>query len=592
VISLGDFLRTRLLGFENTLERIEQYLNSTKSNSKINSLRVRFRKSVLEKLRDNFSPERKFYVIEAPTGFGKTLTNLLVASYIQEKVYEERGFVPRIIYSLPFTSIVDQTYDVIRSVFGNDYNVVIFHHARSEISNGNGITSEDLENQGHLYLEMSRFWLSDIIVTTFEQIIYGLAWADKNYAFRYALIDGSIVILDEVQAIPLGLLDATRTFLETTKGTYYILSTATYPRLVPQPVRLYSMCDAYKHASDLGINLNNVEYVLDKFFDDMGKKTKYLELKDHVKEIINNEKERLIIVMNTIKSSVDVGRSVEELARTNGYEFYYLSSLVPPKVRRERIERLKRENRPFILVSTQVIEAGIDISSQALIRDFAPYDSIVQSAGRCNRNLEIDVGEVHIRALHDEKGILLAERIYDGSILNCTRIAIENLLKDVNGERIKRVVFETKLSEYYKKAVKRAKITDEIENLIRNLEFMGIQEKYKIIEEKEPKIPVVVIIDERSKNLVERALEIADMRHSIEKFKSLKEILRELAGYTINVPMYRDCMKVLEDYLRPIGKKESPYIYYVDAKGLLDIKCLYYDDTYGLIGGYLAEGAF
>ena len=67
-------------------------------------LRVKFRESVLEKLRDNFSLDKRFYVVEAPTGFGKTLTNLLVASYIQEKTYEERGFVPKIIYSLPFTS--------------------------------------------------------------------------------------------------------------------------------------------------------------------------------------------------------------------------------------------------------------------------------------------------------------------------------------------------------------------------------------------------------------------------------------------------------------------------------------------------------
>jgi len=556
-------------------------------------LRVKFRESVLEKLRDNFSLDKRFYVVEAPTGFGKTLTNLLVASYIQEKTYEERGFVPKIIYSLPFTSIVDQTYDVIRKVLGNDYNVAIFHHARYGISNVRNVINDDLEaNQEHLYIDMARFWLSDVIITTFEQVIYGLAWADKSYSFRYALIDGSIVILDEVQAIPLELLDVTRMFLETTRETYYILSTATYPRLVSHPVKLYSMNDAYKHASDLGVHLNNVEYVLDKFYDDISRKTKYLELNDHVKEIIDNKKERVIIVMNTIRSSVELGKSIEELARDNGYEFYYLSSLVPPKVRRERIEKLKRENKPFILLSTQVIEAGIDISSQVLIRDFAPYDSIVQSAGRCNRNLEVDVGEVHIRVLHDEKETLLAGRVYDGSILNCTMTAIKDLLRDVNNKRIKRVTFETKLSEYYKKAVRRAKITDEIITSIRNLEFMSIQEKYKIIGEKEPKIQVVVIIDDKSKSLVARALEIANMKYSIDKFRTLKEILRKLTEYTINVPVHRDRMRVLEEYLRPIGKEENPYIYYVDARGLLDIECPYYDDTYGLIGEYLAEGAF
>jgi len=130
-----------------------------------------------------------------------------------------------------------------------------------------------------------------------------------------------------------------------------------------------------------------------------------------VDTIRDHPEKRHLAVMNTVESSIDVFKHIRS-KRTGRLKaipkghFFYLSTNITPRDRQERIRRIRESDGPVVIVSTQVIEAGVDISVDILHRDFAPFDCLVQSAGRCNRSNERPWrGEVYLWDLDpDEEG--------------------------------------------------------------------------------------------------------------------------------------------------------------------------------------------
>lgn len=353
------------------------------------------------------------YTIMAPTGSGKTRAALSLALELRSEVVKRYGYCPRIIYCLPFINIIEQTYSEVEQVLKDQFKsgeqalnrIILKQHSYSLVSNSN---DENIPLEEKLLLAQT--WESEIIITTFVQLLETLIGNKSSMLIKFNKIYGSIIIMDEVQAIdnkfwPL----VKRVISDMSKHSFFILMSATLPRLL---------------VPDEAVNLteDNARWYqkTDRVKFEYKKGTFSIEsLSDFVMTELNNAKS-IAIILNKIKESVDLYRLLknklcekygnQKVRYVNEYtdltdeEIYtaYLSTNLVPKHRMEVIQRIKAvlespKTCKLILVCTQVIEAGLDIDFDIVIRDMAPLDSIVQSAGRCNRNaIKGDGGSCYI----------------------------------------------------------------------------------------------------------------------------------------------------------------------------------------------------
>jgi CRISPR-associated endonuclease/helicase Cas3 len=271
-----------------------------------------------------------------------------------------------------------------------------------------------------------------------------------------------------------------------------------------------------------------------------------------------------MIVLNTISSSKKTYQYIRnELAKKFGEpnitengiaEFpniilIYLSSNIIPKHRFERIKSInnKELNKRKIIVSTQVIEAGIDISVDEIYRDFAPLDSIIQTSGRCNRHNEKSSGIVNIYYLKDEKDDKFSHKIYDILLLEVT----EEILKYYH--TIKEKDFNLKvIPEYYRKVRSRGKQINLVEP-VKNLRFSIIEESFKLIEEEVYKRDVFVVINEEAKKILNEIDSVLEMKDIYKRREELLKRRKDFFNYVISID-HRNSKYVQET------KGKIPYI--------------------------------
>ncbi len=378
----------------------------------LNALREQAYQEVLS---GPLSPDEHLYTLTLPTGLGKTLTGLAAALNLRQKVREATGRAPRIIYALPFLSIIDQNAatleQVLKAALGQvDSRALVKHHHLADLQYQEraGETVREFDYAASRLL--TEGWHTEIVVTTFVQLFDTLlAWRNAT-ARRVNKLRGAILLLDEVQALPAVYWPLMRRLLTeavTHLGAYVILMTATQPylledarELVPQPARYFKALDRL----DVHIQLapQTLEEFAATFTPEPGKS--------------------YLFMANTIAAAQQLyGLLTEALDE----DVVFLSTGVTPKERLERIRALK-EGRYRFAVSTQLIEAGVDVDFDVIYRDLAPLDSLVQAAGRCNRNLRPGVrGRFHIVHWVDENGRSFARWIYDPVLLEHTQKHLE-----------------------------------------------------------------------------------------------------------------------------------------------------------------------
>ncbi|MBW1966333.1 MAG: CRISPR-associated helicase Cas3' [Deltaproteobacteria bacterium] len=351
----------------------------------------------------NISLDDHVLTLTAPTGTGKTLTSLSCALKLRQRLQTD-SFLPRIIYALPYTSIIDQNYGVIRDIlkqlpdFHKDEGVyLVKHHHLSDLQYR--MDDEDRPISESLMLVES--WESEIVVTTFVQLLHTIIGFKNRFLKKYHNIAGSIIILDEVQNIPIEYWPLVRNMfhlLTRYLGCYIIFSTATKPLIFEEKETTALLEDTPRYFAGLNrVNLiPDLEPVsLDEFF------YRFASWYDSSKSYL--------LVFNTIKTSVEFFGKLKKDKKFNAVikkkEVIYLSTGIVPAERVERIKTinrlLKEEKRKVIIVSTQLVEAGIDIDVDIVFRDIGPIDSIIQVAGRCNRGMGRDRGQVHVFHLTD-----------------------------------------------------------------------------------------------------------------------------------------------------------------------------------------------
>lgn len=535
--------------------------------SKVNTVREEIYSKVTKKV-FRVDLKKRVYSINVPTGLGKTLTSISFALKLRKRIACENGFLPRIIYCLPFLSIIDQNHAVIEDAFLKvvgkrpESNLLLKHHHLSEVTY--------YDNQKEYSQEESLFliegWSSEIIVTTFIQLFHSLISNKNRMVRKFPQIANSIIILDEIQSIPYRYWHLVRRlFLEFAScfDTYFILITATKPLIFEENVveELVEDRGPYFNTLDRVRLINRVEepILLDEF--------KSILLDD----ITRFKKDSFLAVLNTINSSLQIYKFLEslkgegELFDTN---LYYLSTNIIPKHRLMRLEEIKRDKGRKIIVSTQLVEAGVDLDVDRVFRDFGPLDSINQVAGRCNRNSSKDKGVVKVFILKDERREFY-KYIYGASDLALFKT--RKLLKEK--DELSEKDFLELIENYYKE-LSQAKSDDESKRLVELLERMDIEtasSEFRLIEEGYPTKDLFIEIDKDAKEIWQRFLEVREIKDPFIRRAEFLKTKGKFYDHCISVASNR----VVEDEFEDTG------IVYIDYRQI--------ESSYDEITGYKRE---
>lgn len=337
----------------------------TKASTGINGIRWQvFRDCVA-----NASKGMGFFRLTAPTGCGKTLSSLAFAL----KHAQSHDTLDRIIYAAPYTSIIDQTAAEFRRFLPP--GAVLEHHS--------AVDSEDTERQdaaAQRRRQETLRWEAPVIVTTTVQLLESLFANKRSKCRKLHNLARSIIILDEAQSLPPHLLEPTLDMLKALVdafGCTIVLCTATQPALSedsPLRQKLPSHPEIMSDVPNLFHSLKRVDY---EFMDEP---LTVVRLAEQVQGAMATYG-RVLVVANTKRVAVDLWQALDDP------EVLHLSTLLCPAHRKQILEQVKATPAGrCCLVSTQVIEAGVDIDFPMVFREFGPLERIVQAAGRCNRN--------------------------------------------------------------------------------------------------------------------------------------------------------------------------------------------------------------
>jgi CRISPR-associated endonuclease/helicase Cas3 len=346
-----------------------------------------------------------FFRLTVPTGGGKTRSALAFAL----KHTCRFGF-ERMVVGIPYTSIIEQTADEYRKIFGEE--AVLEHH--SAVS-----PAEDPENPTPVEIWSrlaSENWDAPIIVTTTVQLFESLFANRPAKCRKLHNLARSVLILDEVQTLPTRLLDPILDALRELVAHYQVsvlLCTATQPAL-DERAHLHGLPNVREIAPDPG-----------RLFRDLQRVT-YACLRNRlswgeVAAEMRNQPQALA-VLNTKKDAIAL------LDALGDPTALHLSTLLCGAHRRDVLDEVKRRLRngePCRLVSTQVVEAGVDLDFPVVLRAVGPLDRIVQAAGRCNREGRLDPGQARVIVFDPSEGGSLPRGEYQTATDN-TRVLLQS----------------------------------------------------------------------------------------------------------------------------------------------------------------------
>ncbi|MCQ3947466.1 MAG: CRISPR-associated helicase/endonuclease Cas3 [Anaerolineae bacterium] len=387
--------------WETLVERLEakyaEYAEKTAQTPPGRALEVnQLRAQVAQACLKAAEKPKGIYQLTVPTGGGKTEASLRFALH-----HAQAHKMERILYIVPYITIIDQNADKIRGILEKEDErgkVVLEHHS-------NFVPPDDTRYRHNLLAEN---WDAPIVFTTQVQFLEALFGYGTRDTRRMHQLANSILIFDEVQTIPVKITHMFTTalrFLTHDCGATVVLCTATQPPLdtLPNMYRSLKISQEQKIIQDDAALFQQLKRVEVHDERKPGGLTN-AEIADLTKKALQ-EKGSVLIVVNTRPSALALYQVIK--GRNLGAEIYHLSTDMCPAHRMDILEnKIKpalKDKKPVICVSTQLIEAGVDIDFGAVIRALAGLDSIAQAAGRCNRHGEReDGGSVWVVNLRDE----------------------------------------------------------------------------------------------------------------------------------------------------------------------------------------------
>ena len=385
--------QSRLRGTKSTMQelclKLEAHLEKLNDNAPDSEVN-RVRRFVQQCCRDQSNGDIDYYSLTVPTGGGKTLSSLLWA--LRHAVKND---LQRVIIAIPYTSIIVQTAATLKAVFGEEN--VLEHHSNVEYDDeGN----KELTRQLQLATEN---WDYPIVVTTNVRLFESLFSNKPSQCRKLHNIAKSVVILDEVQTLPLEFLQPIiNTFksLKNVFGTSFLFTTASQP-ILDGTIRGTNRLDQFEALPHIHEIIPAEARLHDKLrrveLDINNAPQTYDEV---ARQIAQHD--RVLCIVNTRKDAKELFERLPHEGLT-----LHLSRMMYPAHVRQTIDTikaaLKDENQRIIrVVATQLIEAGVDIDFPVVYRQEAGLDSILQAAGRCNREGKLDICKTHVFSLGAE----------------------------------------------------------------------------------------------------------------------------------------------------------------------------------------------
>lgn len=396
-------------------QKLNDYLHTLTAVSDLNKLRTEIRIEATQRIQLLLqTTKQRVFALTAPTGAGKTLMLLSLANEIIKEKKEDL----RIIYSIPFLSITEQVEKECLKIFGNAFVKRIdskstderFQKLQKEIE-----TNPDKAKEIMTAKFVEDIFLSPFVITTFVRFFETLVSNVNSTLLKLPSFSNCIFLIDEIQSLPPRLYTFFVAYLtEFCKrhNSYCIVSTATMPHFTIENTEAQKLFKDYIVPNEL-LSLDYFNHSLFNRYN-IEQNKKRIDVGE-LAEMVLSENQSVLVIVNTIDDSKEL---FNELCNSLGKdELILLNTHFTPNDRKYKIDYAKlrlQYGRKIILVSTQLIEAGVDIDFPVLYRDMAIIPSIIQSAGRCNRNGKLpNLGRVIVFNL-EKNGKARAELIYRG----------------------------------------------------------------------------------------------------------------------------------------------------------------------------------
>jgi len=375
----------KYITWELLIERLEEKLKKFDDKTGKNEV-DELRRMVSESCLSRSSDRTGVFTLTVPTGGGKTLASLRFALH-----HAKKHKLDRIIYVIPFTSIIDQNAQVVREILekkkSEEGQIVLEHHSN---------LMPEIENWKNKIL--SENWDAPIIYTTSVQLLETLFGGGTRSARRMHQLANSVIVFDEIQTLPIKTVHMfcnAINYLTNNCNSSVVLCTATQPLLN----------NVNENKGKISFDKTN-EIIPD--IETLFAALKRVEVVNRIKpqgwetgEIAalaieqTTDSSSCLVIVNTKKNAQAVYEACSEMT---DYPVYHLSTSMCPAHRMAKLTEIREKlgHEPLICVSTQLIEAGVDVDFGSVIRFVAGLDSIAQAAGRCNRNGLRGMGKVFI----------------------------------------------------------------------------------------------------------------------------------------------------------------------------------------------------
>ena len=337
-------------------KKLENYISGWLKNQDIDTVNGR-RTEILKNCLEMGKTEKGLFRLTVPTGGGKTVASL---AFALRHALENK--MDRIIYVIPYTSIIEQNAKVFRDILGEEN--VLENHCNVDYESSEELLPMQLASEN---------WDKPIVVTTNVQFFESLFANKSSKCRKLHNIANSVIIFDEAQMLPNDYLKPCIAMIEELVNNYQasaVLCTATQPALTSffhEGISAKELCPRMEE---------QFEFFKRTVFENVGVLTE----NDLIQRL---EKEyQALCIVNTKKRAQRIYKQLE------GEGVYHLSTSMYPKHRRRILREIRerlQKNKKCILISTSLVEAGVDLDFQSVYRELAGVDSMIQAAGRCNR---------------------------------------------------------------------------------------------------------------------------------------------------------------------------------------------------------------
>ena len=530
------YVRPPALDAATLLTRVREYIAGRAAKCKDAKIAA-IREQVLDVSLSAAEQVPGVFSMAVPTGGGKTLSSLAFALK-----HAQRHGLQRVIYVAPYLSIIEQNARVFREALQDDSGgLILEHHSLAEAMGKAGGTDEAQTDSAQ---RLAENWDMPVVLTTSVQFYETLFSNNPGRSRKLHNIARSVVILDECQTLPPGLIAPTCQMLQQAAeylGCSIVLCTATQPAW-------------NRDASLLPEGLEGVREIVPAQLDLFSKLKRVvvtwpsptaptLDWSDVAGQML--DRQQALCVVNTKKAAREV---FGHLRRAGGEGVFHLSTAMCPAHRLQTLDEVRRllaDGKPCHLVSTQLIEAGVDVDFPLLMREMAPLEAVVQAAGRCNREGLLERGKVIV--FRSVEGKLPRDAWY----CNGVRVLDQDFIRAGHEPDIHA---PADLSEYFRRLYRTGELDQRnICTLRRGLSFRDVAKEYRLMDDATTSLVVTAWEEKRAE--VERLLD--DIRT-----RPTRRLYRDLQRYCVNVYEYdlrRLGGSVVLDHLPGVNLCALPY---------------------------------